>query len=366
MLAEQQKGQMLGEVAEESVGYLSPTLREGVGYGERPMTPDPRDPGSQGLHYRSGMTWGYDIIKALDADDPIMLTAALQGQDVKPDAVVDRDGYVVVGETAELLQRCQRQRRRQRQRPSQDHNQRHMPWFTTTASPRSPSTTTFRYGGYAWSAWSHRMAGDTVLHLAMRWKRYKALKGLYRLPAQRPDGMVGAGQSFFDYDVRDVDGQTAESLVTAEFGRTIANLWTKQEKDDIEAAEEAARQAALEAEAARSLAYSRLNKAHKQAREDYRLAVRAKVADADAEVLLQHHRVLAPAKPPELMATNEDRLEAKKNIWAAAGVRPKHGTGAFGGSGQNGGGGGRPGQAKQSFPVDVENYNEHVALKGTC
>jgi len=100
MLAEQQKGQMLGEVAEESVGYLSPTLREGVGYGERPMTPDPRDPGSQGLHYRSGMTWGYDIIKALDADDPTMLTAALQGQDVKPDAVVDRDGYVV-GETGE-------------------------------------------------------------------------------------------------------------------------------------------------------------------------------------------------------------------------------------------------------------------------
>ena len=60
MLKEKQKGHMLGDVVEEGVGYLSPTLREGVGYGERPISPDPRDPGWQGLYYRSGVTWGYD------------------------------------------------------------------------------------------------------------------------------------------------------------------------------------------------------------------------------------------------------------------------------------------------------------------
>ena len=63
MLADQRKGRMLGEVAEEGVCYLSPTLREGVGHGERPISPDPHELGWQGLHYRSGVTWGYDIIK---------------------------------------------------------------------------------------------------------------------------------------------------------------------------------------------------------------------------------------------------------------------------------------------------------------
>ena len=62
--------------------------------------------------------------------------------------------------------------------------------------------------------------------------------------------MIGAGRPFFDYTVRDVDGQTAETLIQAEFGRTIAHLWKKQERDDIAAAEEAARRKALEAEAA--------------------------------------------------------------------------------------------------------------------
>ena len=57
------------------------------------------------------------MIKAVDADDPDALIRALRREGADPNAVVDADGY----------------------------------------------------GGFRWTVWAHRMAGASILHLALKW-----------------------------------------------------------------------------------------------------------------------------------------------------------------------------------------------------
>ena len=70
------------------------------------------------------------------------------------------------------------------------------------------------YGGHKWSVWSHRMAGDTVLHLALRWRKTRALAGLYPFAMHRPkpyeaSWLEEANPAVFDLDITDQEGRTA-------------------------------------------------------------------------------------------------------------------------------------------------------------
>ncbi|CAN0063038.1 unnamed protein product, partial [Discosporangium mesarthrocarpum] len=58
------------------------------------------------------------------------------------------------------------------------------------------------YGGYVWTEWMHNHFGDTALHLAVKWKRHRAVKAILSL---RPDWTLPneAGQTAADlcYDL---------------------------------------------------------------------------------------------------------------------------------------------------------------------
>lgn len=87
------------------------------------------------------------------------------------------------------------------------------------------------YGGYAWTQWMHAYFGDTALHIALKWKRHRAVKALLSL---RPD-----------WTIRNETGVTAEQLVLRMYGKGMAQLKDEQEReyenDAMRAEEEAMR-----------------------------------------------------------------------------------------------------------------------------
>lgn len=87
------------------------------------------------------------------------------------------------------------------------------------------------YGGYAWTQWMHGHFGDTAFHIALKWKRHRAVKAVLSL---RPD-----------WTIRNEAGVTAEQLVLRMYGKGMAQLKDEQEReyenDAMRAEEEAMR-----------------------------------------------------------------------------------------------------------------------------
>lgn len=74
------------------------------------------------------------------------------------------------------------------------------------------------YGGYVWTEWMHPHFGDTALHIALKWKRHRAVKALLSL---RPN-----------WTVPNEAGTTAEELVLRVYdGKDIATLKDEQERE---------------------------------------------------------------------------------------------------------------------------------------
>lgn len=74
------------------------------------------------------------------------------------------------------------------------------------------------YGGYVWTEWMHTHFGDTALHIALKWKRHRAVKALLSL---RPN-----------WAVPNETGATAEDLVPLVYGgKDIATLKGEQERE---------------------------------------------------------------------------------------------------------------------------------------
>lgn len=73
------------------------------------------------------------------------------------------------------------------------------------------------YGGYAWTEWIHKHRGDTALHIAIKWKRHRAVKSLLSLGP--------------DWTICNEDGDTAATLVCRVYGRDIISLKEEQERD---------------------------------------------------------------------------------------------------------------------------------------
>ena len=87
------------------------------------------------------------------------------------------------------------------------------------------------YGGYAWTQWMHGYFGDTALHIALKWKRHRAVKAVLSL---RPD-----------WTIPNEAGVTAEQLVFRMYGKGMAQFKDEQEReyenDAMRAEEEAMR-----------------------------------------------------------------------------------------------------------------------------
>lgn len=73
------------------------------------------------------------------------------------------------------------------------------------------------YGGYAWTEWIHQYYGDTALHLAIKWKRHRAVKALLSLKA--------------DWTIPNEAGHTAATLAFALYGKDMATLKLEQERE---------------------------------------------------------------------------------------------------------------------------------------
>lgn len=73
------------------------------------------------------------------------------------------------------------------------------------------------YGGYSWTEWMHEYFGDTALHLAIKWKRHRAVKALLSL---RPD-----------WTIRNEAGDTAADIALKLYGRDIISLKDEQERE---------------------------------------------------------------------------------------------------------------------------------------
>lgn len=73
------------------------------------------------------------------------------------------------------------------------------------------------YGGYAWTQWMHEYFGDTALHIALKWKRHRAVKALLSL---RPD-----------WTMHNEAGVTAEQLVLRMYGKEMARFKDEQERE---------------------------------------------------------------------------------------------------------------------------------------
>ena len=73
------------------------------------------------------------------------------------------------------------------------------------------------YGGYAWTQWMHKHFGDTALHIALKWKRHRAVKALLSL---RPD-----------WTLHNEAGVTAEQLVLRIYGKSMENIKAEQERE---------------------------------------------------------------------------------------------------------------------------------------
>lgn len=73
------------------------------------------------------------------------------------------------------------------------------------------------YGGYAWTQWMHAYFGDTALHVALKWKRHRAVKALLSL---RPD-----------WTIQNEAGVTAEQLVLRMYGRDMGRFKDEQERE---------------------------------------------------------------------------------------------------------------------------------------
>lgn len=73
------------------------------------------------------------------------------------------------------------------------------------------------YGGYAWTQWMHRHFGDTALHIALKWKRHRAVKALMSL---RPN-----------WTIPNEAGVTAEQLVLRLYGKGMARFKDEQERE---------------------------------------------------------------------------------------------------------------------------------------
>jgi hypothetical protein len=182
------------------------------------------------------------------------------------------------------------------------------------------------YGGHKWSVWSHRMAGDTVLHLALRWRKTSALAGLYPLamratagPAKpwldEPDPVV------FDLKVTDQAGCTASEVCEAEHGVPLAQFWRDARAADLQRATDAAQRMRELIEEERQTRYLKLRAAAARAAEEYRLEVRAIGTDAEADSLLEQRRVIVPLKHPARQSGAfgqdidlESRTESKRNV----------------------------------------------------
>merc|ERR1719198_795364 len=88
-------------------------------------------------------------------------------------------------------------------------------------------------GGYSWSAYAFKLAGDSILHLGARWKKRRAIGGLYPLGERDP--------CYFDLTLTDANGQTAENACFEAFGLPIRELWVKTREGDIRQAVETAK-----------------------------------------------------------------------------------------------------------------------------
>jgi len=297
------------------------------GASDRPTTPEPLDEPPPPRTYLQGMTWGYDVVTALDHDDPTALLAGLKRDGADPNARVDRDGY----------------------------------------------------GGYKWSAWAHRTAGDSVLHLALRWRKFKALAGLYPValaPAPCHDGVDGEAidhvpSGFFRLDLRDAHGSTASDLAARLLGTAdgLVGIWKQQKAADAANAERRAAAERAAFAAAVAAGHAALAASHARAAEEYRLGVRQVGASTEADTLLGQRRVLAP--PGGISGSALDpgaRLEAKRHIWVAAGLKPPPDLGPVPANPDDRPDddiatlGRRPGGAADAFPLDLAEVG-HGALR---
>ncbi|CAN0521533.1 unnamed protein product, partial [Ectocarpus sp. 12 AP-2014] len=177
------------------------------------------------LWTRKTRTWGYEVIRGIDEDDPWRVIRAFR----RPTglAFVDLNNQVEID-----------------------------------------------YGGYAWTQWMHRHFGDTALHIALKWKRHRAVKAILSL---RPN-----------WTIPNEAGITAEQLVLRLYGKSMARFKDEQEReyeDDAMRAEEEAMRNLMAAEQA----------ARDKARLDFleaQHAARTIGIDHEAAVLLGYGRVV--------------------------------------------------------------------------
>ncbi|CAN0295406.1 unnamed protein product, partial [Ectocarpus sp. 6 AP-2014] len=177
------------------------------------------------LWTRKTRTWGYEVIRGIDEDDPWRVIRAFR----RPTglAFVDLNTQVEID-----------------------------------------------YGGYAWTQWMHRHFGDTALHIALKWKRHRAVKAILSL---RPN-----------WTIPNEAGVTAEQLVLRLYGKSMARFKDEQEReyenDAMRAEEEAMRNLMAAEQAARD-----------KARLDFlgaQHAARTIGIDHEAAILLEHGRVV--------------------------------------------------------------------------
>eukprot|EP00614_Pseudopedinella_elastica_P007087 CAMPEP_0172606860 /NCGR_PEP_ID=MMETSP1068-20121228/27065_1 /TAXON_ID=35684 /ORGANISM="Pseudopedinella elastica, Strain CCMP716" /LENGTH=528 /DNA_ID=CAMNT_0013409713 /DNA_START=86 /DNA_END=1672 /DNA_ORIENTATION=+ len=285
-------------------GYDSVPI-PGSGRSDRPHSPQPTNQSEPPPIFLKGLTWGFEVLQALDADDPKRLMASLMREGANPKAQVDKDGL----------------------------------------------------GGHQWSMWAFRQKGDTVLHLALRWKKTRALSGLYPLSmVEIPDpegGLENVPNDFFDLDClrSEVDNLTANELCLRVHGISLSSFWRNSKKEALREAAEERQRRRLAFEQSVAAGHARLVQAHERTAMEYRLAVRGVGASREADLLLGQRRVLAPPSlaPP---VDPEARIEARRNLLYAAGLKPPRGEVPRE----------RPGERDDFFPVDV-NEVSNVALK---
>ncbi|CAM9272291.1 unnamed protein product, partial [Pylaiella littoralis] len=160
------------------------------------------------------------------------------------------------------------------------------------------------YGGYAWTQWMHAYFGDTALHVALKWKRHRAVKALLSL---RPD-----------WTIQNEAGVTAEQLVLRMYGRDMGRFKDEQEREYENAAMLA------EEEAMRSLMTTE-NAARERARLNFLQELhttRTIGIEAEASILLEHGRVVlveeAAADPGE-NPSSPNRSASKNNTTTSGG-----------------------------------------------
>ncbi|CAM9138394.1 unnamed protein product [Scytosiphon promiscuus] len=130
------------------------------------------------------------------------------------------------------------------------------------------------YGGYAWTQWMHGHFGDTALHIALKWKRHRAVKALLSL---RPI-----------WTIPNEAGVTAEQIVLRMYGKDIAVLKDEQEREyeneAMRAEDEAMRRLMVTEKAARDSARQKfLRELH---------AARTLGIEREADILVEHGRIV--------------------------------------------------------------------------